>query len=199
MTPPPAAPRTAQRNSGSLIMTIIGVAVGTPLGLLRAPISPNTGAMGSLRLSSVSSTTSCSAPVDRDRSVHLRGRRGADGPFLRDRRVDRPGGPGGSGRRSHHEDMLNLVPNSLREAARARMRVRWSFSASATGRASGLLTGMLLAVARISGETAPLLFTSLTPVLELEPQCADVELAGGDFPVCAQSYKDGNSSLGPAL
>ena len=61
------------------------------------------------------------------------------------------------------EDMLLLVPNELREAAasvgmpRSVLITRLVYRAAATG----LLTGMLLAVARISGETAPLLFTAL--------------------------------------
>jgi phosphate transport system permease protein len=61
------------------------------------------------------------------------------------------------------EDMLNLVPNSLREAATALGAPRWLVIRYVSYRAamSGLLTGVLLAIARISGETAPLLFTAL--------------------------------------
>jgi phosphate transport system permease protein len=61
------------------------------------------------------------------------------------------------------EDMLTLVPNALREAAasiglpRAYMVIRIAYRAAR----AGILTGILLAVARISGETAPLLFTAL--------------------------------------
>ncbi|MEN3377771.1 MAG: phosphate transport system permease protein [Hyphomicrobiales bacterium] len=61
------------------------------------------------------------------------------------------------------EDMLTLVPNALREAAasiglpRAHMVIRIAYRAAR----AGILTGILLAVARISGETAPLLFTAL--------------------------------------
>ncbi len=61
------------------------------------------------------------------------------------------------------ENMLRLVPSSLREAAFALGAPRWKVSLSVTLRAakSGVITGVLLAIARISGETAPLLFTAL--------------------------------------
>jgi phosphate transport system permease protein len=61
------------------------------------------------------------------------------------------------------ENMLRLVPGSLREAAFALGAPRWKVSLAVTLRAarSGVITGLLLAVARISGETAPLLFTAL--------------------------------------
>lgn len=61
------------------------------------------------------------------------------------------------------ENMLKLVPNRLREAAAALGTPQWKIITRITLRASraGIITGILLAVARISGETAPLLFTSL--------------------------------------
>jgi phosphate transport system permease protein len=61
------------------------------------------------------------------------------------------------------EDMLRLVPDSLREAAAALGAPRWKIIVLIAYRAAmqGMLTGVLLAVARISGETAPLLFTAL--------------------------------------
>jgi len=61
------------------------------------------------------------------------------------------------------ENMLRLVPGSLREAAFALGAPRWKVSTMVTLRAakSGVMTGILLAIARISGETAPLLFTAL--------------------------------------
>jgi phosphate transport system permease protein len=61
------------------------------------------------------------------------------------------------------EDMLRLVPDSLREAAAALGAPRWKIIVMIAYRAAmqGMLTGILLAVARISGETAPLLFTAL--------------------------------------
>lgn len=61
------------------------------------------------------------------------------------------------------EDMLRLIPDSLREAAAALGAPQWKVVTLVTWRASkvGIMTGILLAVARISGETAPLLFTAL--------------------------------------
>ena len=61
------------------------------------------------------------------------------------------------------EDMLSLVPNTLREAAAALGAPKWKIVVTVTYRSAvqGMLTGVLLAVARISGETAPLLFTAL--------------------------------------
>jgi len=61
------------------------------------------------------------------------------------------------------EDMLSLVPVALREAAAALGAPKWKVVTLIAWRAagSGILTGLLLALARVSGETAPLLFTSL--------------------------------------
>jgi phosphate transport system permease protein len=61
------------------------------------------------------------------------------------------------------ENMLRLVPNSIREAASALGAPEWKVITLIAYRAarSGILTGVLLGVARISGETAPLLFTAL--------------------------------------
>jgi phosphate transport system permease protein len=61
------------------------------------------------------------------------------------------------------EDMLRLVPSALREAAAALGAPKWKVVVMVTYRAAmqGMVTGVLLAIARISGETAPLLFTSL--------------------------------------
>lgn len=61
------------------------------------------------------------------------------------------------------ENMLRLIPNTLREAAYALGTPKWKLVTSVTLRAAktGVLTGILLAFARISGETAPLLFTAL--------------------------------------
>ena len=62
------------------------------------------------------------------------------------------------------EDMLRLVPSGLREAASALGAPKWKVIASITLKAAraGVITGILLAVARIAGETAPLLFTALS-------------------------------------
>jgi phosphate transport system permease protein len=62
------------------------------------------------------------------------------------------------------EDMLALVPNTLREATAALGAPRWKMIVSIAYRSalSGIVTGILLAIARITGETAPLLFTVLS-------------------------------------
>jgi len=61
------------------------------------------------------------------------------------------------------DDMLKLVPDSLREAAAALGAPTWKMIVFVSYRAAraGIITGVLLAIARISGETAPLLFTAL--------------------------------------
>ena len=62
------------------------------------------------------------------------------------------------------ENMLSLVPNALREAAYALGTPKWKVIGAVTLKASrtGIITGIMLAVARIAGETAPLLFTALS-------------------------------------
>ncbi|MEO5771006.1 MAG: phosphate ABC transporter permease PstA [Burkholderiaceae bacterium] len=62
------------------------------------------------------------------------------------------------------ENMLSLIPNALREAAYALGTPKWKVIASVTLKAAraGVVTGVLLALARIAGETAPLLFTALS-------------------------------------
>ena len=62
------------------------------------------------------------------------------------------------------ENMLRLVPDSMREAAYALGTPKWKMISAITLKASvsGIITGVLLAIARIAGETAPLLFTSLS-------------------------------------
>lgn len=62
------------------------------------------------------------------------------------------------------ENMLQLIPSALREAAYALGTPKWKVISSITLRAAraGVVTGILLAVARIAGETAPLLFTALS-------------------------------------
>ena len=61
------------------------------------------------------------------------------------------------------EDIITLVPSSLRESALALGAPRWKVTLQIVFRAAkpGLITGVLLAIARVSGETAPLLFTAL--------------------------------------
>jgi phosphate transport system permease protein len=62
------------------------------------------------------------------------------------------------------ENMLSLIPNALREAAYALGTPKWKVVYSVTLKAAraGVITGILLALARIAGETAPLLFTALS-------------------------------------
>ena len=84
------------------------------------------------------------------------------------------------------EDMLRLVPSALREAAAALGAPKWKIIVTVAYRAAvqGMLTGVLLAVARISGETAPLVVhRAQQPVLEHRPQRADGQPAGRDLPV----------------
>ena len=62
------------------------------------------------------------------------------------------------------ENMLSLIPNALREAAYALGTPKWKVISAVTLKAAraGVMTGILLALARIAGETAPLLFTALS-------------------------------------
>jgi phosphate transport system permease protein len=62
------------------------------------------------------------------------------------------------------QNMLSLIPNALREAAYALGTPKWKVISSVTLKSAraGVVTGILLAIARISGETAPLLFTALS-------------------------------------
>ena len=96
------------------------------------------------------------------------------------------------------EDMLLLVPNPLREAAsamglpRAHMIMRVAYRAAR----AGIVTGMLLAFARVSGETAPLLFTALEqPVLEHRPVATDRQPASRHLPIRAQPLQ-GMATIG---
>ena len=191
MTPPPgSAGGLLNAIAGSLIMTVIGVAVGTPLGMLAGTYLAEYGRYSKLSLVvRFINDILLSAP-----SIVI-------GLFVYQIVVAPMGhfsGVAGSIALAvlvvpvvvrTTEDMLSLVPNSLREAGAALGMPRSLVIQRIGYRAAraGLLTGVLLAIARVSGETAPLLFTSLEqPVLELEPQRADVEPAGGDLPVCAQ-------------
>jgi phosphate transport system permease protein len=70
------------------------------------------------------------------------------------------------------EDILNLVPNEMRESALAVGAARWRATLGVVVKAAraGLLTGAILAVVRVSGETAPLLFTALnSPYWTINP------------------------------
>jgi phosphate transport system permease protein len=165
MTPPPgAAGGLLNPIAGSLAMTVVAVALGTPLGILAGTYMAEYGRYG--RLAGVVRFINdilLSAP-----SIVI-------GLFVYEVMVARMGHfSGWAGAVSlavivvpvvvrTTEDMLVLVPDSLREAAasiglpRALMIRQVAYRAAR----AGMVTGVLLAVARISGETAPLLFTAL--------------------------------------
>ena len=165
MTPPPgAAGGLANAIVGSLMMTVIGVVVGTPVGVLAGTYLAEYGKHS--RLSSVIRFINdilLSAP-----SIII-------GLFVYEIIVAQMGHfSGWAGAVAlavivlpvvvrTTEDMLTLVPNALREAAasiglpRSEMIMRIAYRAAR----AGMTTGVLLAIARVSGETAPLLFTAL--------------------------------------
>jgi phosphate transport system permease protein len=165
MTPPPGEDGgLANAISGSLMMVFFGTFVGTPIGILAGTYLAEYG-RGSWLASATRflNDVLLSAP-----SIVM-------GLFIYSVYVAKVGhfsGWAGSFALSllvipvvvrTTDDMLKLVPGSLREAAVALGCPTWRMIMSITYRAArtGILTGVLLAVARISGETAPLLFTAL--------------------------------------
>ena len=165
MTPPPgSAGGLLNAIAGSLLMTIIGVAIGTPLGLLAGTYLAEYGKRSRL-----------AAIVRFINDILLSAPSIVIGLFVYEILVAPLGHfSGWAGAVAlailvvpvvvrTTEDMLNLVPNTLREAGAALGMPRSLIIQRIGYRAAraGLLTGVLLAVARISGETAPLLFTSL--------------------------------------
>jgi phosphate transport system permease protein len=165
MTPPPgAAGGLLNAIAGSLIMTVIGVAIGAPLGMLAGTYLAEYGRYSKLAVVvRFINDILLSAP-----SIVI-------GLFVYEIVVAPMG---------HFsaiagaialavivvpvvvrttENMLNLVPNTLREAGSALGMPRSMVIQRIGYRAvrAGLLTGVLLAIARVSGETAPLLFTAL--------------------------------------
>jgi phosphate transport system permease protein len=165
MTPPPgSAGGLANAIVGSLIMTILGVVIGTPIGILAGTYLAEYGRH--TRLASVVRFINdilLSAP-----SIVM-------GLFIYTLVVAPFGHFSGiAGALSlavlvipivvrTTEDMLLLVPNPLREAASALGMPRSLVIRNVAYKAAkaGMITGVLLAVARVSGETAPLLFTAL--------------------------------------
>ena len=165
MTPPPGSKGGLLNPiAGSLLMTIFGTVVGTPVGILAGTFLAEYG-RGS-RLASVVRFINdilLSAP-----SIIV-------GLFVYQILVLRMGHfsawAGGTALAilvvpvvvRTTEDMLTLVPNSLREAATALGAPQWKVIVMVAYRAAvqGMLTGVMLGVARIAGETAPLLFTAL--------------------------------------
>jgi phosphate transport system permease protein len=165
MTPPPgSAGGLLNAIVGSLIMTIIGVAIGTPLGMLAGTYMAEYGRYAKLTLVvRFINDILLSAPsiiiglfvyeIMVAPMGHFSAIAGAVAlAFIVVPIVART-----------TEDMLLLVPNPLREAAtamglpRAHVITRVAYRAAR----AGIVTGVLLAVARVSGETAPLLFTAL--------------------------------------
>jgi len=164
-TPPPGSDGgLANAIVGSLIMTAVGVAIGAPIGLLAGTflaeygrysrISPIVRFINDVLLSAPSIIVGLF--VYQIMVVHMRHFSGIAGgvalAIIVIPVVVRT-----------TEDMLNLVPNGLREAAAALGAPKWKVVTMVSYRAAlqGLITGVLLAIARISGETAPLLFTAL--------------------------------------
>jgi phosphate transport system permease protein len=149
---------------GSLIQTVIGVVIGTPIGLLVGTYLAEY-AQGSLLGNAVRfvSDVLLSAP-----SILI-------GLFIYQLVVSPFGGFSGFAgcialavivipivvRTT--EDMLSLIPTAMREAAVALGAPKWKMIVLICYRAAkdGIVTGILLALARVAGETAPLLFTSL--------------------------------------
>jgi phosphate transport system permease protein len=165
MTPPPGSDGgLLNAISGSLIMTVLGVAIGTPIGLLAGTYMAEYGRHDKLTsIVRFINDILLSAP-----SIVV-------GLFIY-QIVVRPMGHFSAlaGAISlavlvipvvvrTTEDMLVLVPNTLREAAVSIGLPRSLMIRNIAYRAalSGIVTGVLLAVARVSGETAPLLFTAL--------------------------------------
>jgi phosphate transport system permease protein len=165
MTPPPGeAGGLLNAIAGSIAMTIIAVIVGTPIGILAGTFMAEYGRFSRLTVAvRFINDILLSAP-----SIVI-------GLFIYELLV-RPMGHFSAIAGAFAlallvipvvvrttEDMLLLVPNSLREAGTAIGAPRWIVIRSVAYRAalSGIITGILLAIARISGETAPLLFTAL--------------------------------------
>jgi phosphate transport system permease protein len=165
-TPPPgSAGGLINAIAGTLMMTALGTLIGTPIGILAGTYLAEFGHRGWL------------APVTRFiNDVLLSAPSIVIGLFVYEMyviRVKHFSGWAGALALSilvipivirTTENMLRLVPHNLREAAAALGAPQWKIISSVTLRAAraGILTGVLLAVARISGETAPLLFTSLS-------------------------------------
>jgi len=165
-TPPPPGEGGGLLNAiyGSLIMTVVGTLIGTPIGILAGTYLAEFGKTNKLaEVIRFINDILLSAP-----SIVI-------GLFVYEIMVSSMGhfsAWAGAVALSiiampvvirTTEDMLKLVPNTLREAAAALGSPQWKVVLMICYRAArnGMITGVLLAVARISGETAPLLFTAL--------------------------------------
>ncbi len=165
MTPPPGSSGgLLNAIFGSLMMTVLGTMIGTPIGILAGTYLAEFGQRGWM------------APVTRFiNDVLLSAPSIVIGLFVYEIyviRVQHFSGWAGALALSilvipivirTTENMLRLVPSTLREAAAALGAPQWKIINFVTLRAAraGIITGVLLAIARISGETAPLLFTAL--------------------------------------
>lgn len=149
---------------GSLLMCVTGVAVGAPIGVLAATW-----------LAEYGRGTKLAAGIRFINDVLLSAPSIIIGVFIYSLLVITMGGfSGWAGAMAlamillpvvvrTSEDMLTLVPDQMREAAAALGAPRWRLIVGVVYRAArrGMITGILLGFARIAGETAPLLFTSL--------------------------------------
>jgi len=165
MTPPPGSSGgLLNAIAGSLMMTLVGTLIGTPVGILAGTYLAEFGQRGWM------------APITRFiNDILLSAPSIVIGLFVYEMyviRVKHFSGWAGALALSilvipivirTTENMLRLVPSTLREAAAALGAPQWKVINFVTLRAAraGIITGVLLAVARISGETAPLLFTAL--------------------------------------
>ena len=165
MTPPPGSSGgLLNAIAGSLAMTLVGTLIGTPIGILAGTYLAEFGQRGWL------------APVTRFiNDVLLSAPSIVIGLFVYEIyvvHVKHFSGWAGALALSiivipivirTTENMLRLVPTTLREAAAALGAPQWKIINFITLRAAraGIITGVMLAIARISGETAPLLFTAL--------------------------------------
>jgi phosphate transport system permease protein len=195
MTPPPgSAGGLANAIVGSLILTIFGVVIGTPIGILAGTYMAEYGRH--TRLTMVVRFVNdilLSAP-----SIVV-------GLFVYEIMVVRMGHfsawAGGVALAilvvpvvvRTTEDMLLLVPDPLREAASALGAPRWKVIGKVAYRAAraGIVTGVLLAIARITGETAPLLFTALNNQFwSLNPNAPMASLPVTIFQFALSPYSD---------
>lgn len=167
MTPPPQEPDGGLANAifGSLVMVSLATLLGTPIGIMAGVYLAEYGRNAWLgRITRFINDILLSAP-----SIVV-------GLFIYAVWVARVGNFSGFAgvlalalivipvviRTT--ENMLSLIPNAMREAAYALGTPKWKVILSITLKSAraGVITGVLLAVARISGETAPLLFTALS-------------------------------------
>ena len=194
-TPPPGGSGgLANAIAGSLFLTAFGIVIGTPIGILAGTYMAEYGRYS--RLTTVVRFVNdilLSAP-----SIVI-------GLFVYEIMVVRMGHfSGWAGGVAlailmipvvirTTEDMLLLVPDPLREAAAGLGSPRWKIIADVSYRAAraGIITGVLLAIARITGETAPLLFTVLNNQFwSLDPNAPIANLPVTIFQFALSPYSD---------